>query len=93
MTADAISYLDMSDAVLPRNTWSKLVNGVWSPLYPFLIGVGRRLLKPSPLKEVVVTHYFNLLFFGFAFLCFEFLLRSLLDELTSLGVERGRRPG
>ena len=80
MTADAISYLDMSDAVLPRGSWSKLINGVWSPLYPFLLGVGRRLLQPSPIKEVVIAHYLNLAFLLWALLCFEFLMRSLLAE-------------
>jgi hypothetical protein len=80
MTADAISYLDMSDAVMPGNAWGKLITGVWSPLYPFLVGIGRRLIRPSPLREVVVAHYFNLFFLIFALLCFEFLMRVLLDE-------------
>jgi hypothetical protein len=80
MTADAISYLDMSDAVMPGNAWGTLITGVWSPLYPVLMGIGRRVVRPSPLREVVVAHYFNLLFLIFALLCFEFLMRALLDE-------------
>ena len=80
MTADAISYLDMSDAALPGNTWAKLVNGVWSPLYPFLLGVARRVFHPSPVREVVFVHLVNLAFYLFAFACFEFLLSNLLDE-------------
>ncbi len=87
MTADAISYLDMSDGVMPRQPWTKLITGVWSPFYPFLVGAGRRLLRPSPLSEVVVTHYFNIGFFIFAFLCFEFLMRSLLEDRSEQGTQ------
>jgi hypothetical protein len=32
VSADSISYLDMSDAVMPGEDWHRLVNGVWSPL-------------------------------------------------------------
>lgn len=80
MSADAISYLDMSDAILPGYSWGKLVNGVWSPLYPALLGIGRALLKPSPYQEIVTTHLLNLVFFLFAFACFEFMLKSLLSR-------------
>ena len=34
VSADAISYLDMSDGVMPGGSWHRLINGVWSPLYP-----------------------------------------------------------
>jgi hypothetical protein len=42
-SADSISYLDMSDAVLPGVPWHQMITGVWSPLYPFVLGIGRLL--------------------------------------------------
>jgi hypothetical protein len=34
-SADSISYLDMSDGVLAGGDWHQLINGTWSPLYPY----------------------------------------------------------
>src|SRR5438045_3436153 len=51
LSADSISYLDMSDALLPGSSWSKLINGVWSPLYPFLLGIFRFVFHVSPKNE------------------------------------------
>jgi CHASE2 domain-containing sensor protein len=36
LNADAVSYLNMADAYL-GGTWHALINGWWSPAYPFLI--------------------------------------------------------
>ena len=46
LNQDGISYLDMSDAFL-RHNWHLLVNPLWSPLYPFLMGVATWLTHPS----------------------------------------------
>ena len=81
VSADAISYLDMSDAVMPGGDWHRLINGVWSPLYPFLLGVFRRMFHISPANEIVAGHLLNLAFFFFAFACFEVLLRVALREV------------
>jgi hypothetical protein len=83
VTADGISYLDMSDGVMPGGNWRRLITGIWSPLYPFLLGMFRRAFKISPTDEVVAGHLLNLVFFAFAFLCFEALLRRLLPESGS----------
>src|SRR6476660_7526917 len=50
MNVDGISYLDMGDAYL-RGGWGMLVNGHWSPLYPWLLGVAKALIKPSAYWE------------------------------------------
>src|ERR1700674_3864193 len=80
VTADAIAYLDMSDFVVPGAGWQRIISGVWSPLYPFLIGVGRWILRPSPSGEIAPCHLFNIVIFVFAFACFEFLMRNLLRD-------------
>jgi hypothetical protein len=77
VSADAVAYLDMSDGVLLRENWHRLITGVWSPLYPFLLGIARLFLRPSPYEEIPFLHIVNVLSFLFAFVCFEFLVFSL----------------
>ena len=77
VSADSISYLDMSDAVMPGGNWHRLINGVWSPLYPFFLGLFRRLLHVSPQEEIAAGHLLNIVFFLFAFVCFEQLLSAV----------------
>src|SRR5260370_28063394 len=82
VTADSISYLDMSDGVLPGSDWHRLINGVWSPLYPFLLGIFRRAFGISPANEIVDGHLLNIAFFLFAFVCFEFFLQIAVTKFT-----------
>jgi len=79
ISADGISYLDLSDAVLPGTDWHRIITGTWSPLYPLLLGLCR-LLSPDPYREVIIGHFFNILIFLFAFATFEFFFRSLMPE-------------
>ena len=83
LSADSVSYLDMSDAVLPGFTWHRLINGVWSPLYPLLLGVFRRMFQISPGNEIAAGHLLNIGFFIFSFVCFEFFLVAAMRELES----------
>lgn len=77
-SADSISYLDMSDGVMAGGDWHRLINGTWSPLYPFLLGLFRRTFGISPAHEVLAGHLLNVGFFVLAFLCFEFFLTRFL---------------
>ena len=79
VTADAIAYLDLSDAVFPNTSWHHIISGVWSPLYPLLLGLGR-LVKPARYNESVTAHWINIPIFLFAFAGFEFFLRSFVDS-------------
>ena len=74
---DGISYLDMSDWLL-RHNWHLLVNPVWSPLYPILIGVVTWLTRPSGRWEIPLVHMVNLVIFLGALASFEFLLRRVI---------------
>jgi len=91
VTADSISYLDISDAVLPTGNWHRLINGIWSPLYPFFVGVFRRVFNVSPSHEISAVHLLNVAFFIFAFICFEYLLVSLV-ETASVAALREKAP-
>ena len=77
---DGISYLDMSDALL-RHNWHLLINPIWSPLYPLLIGVATWLTRPSAQWEVLIVHVLNLVIFLGALASFEFLLRQVIRVL------------
>jgi len=85
ISADGISYLDMSDAVFPGVDWHRIITGTWSPFYPFLLGLCR-LLSPDPYREVIIGHLFNIPIFLCAFAAFEFFFRSVAPEqLDSAG--------
>ena len=62
MDPDGISYLNLSDLYL-RGDWGSAVNGYWSPAYPVLVGLFRRLLRPSPYQEAVAVHLLAFLIF------------------------------
>ncbi len=68
----------MSDALL-RHNWHLLVSPYWSPLYPFLVGVGTWLARPSFNSEYPVVHVVNLLIFVGFLASFEFLLRQVIS--------------
>src|SRR5438876_7170447 len=82
MNSDGICYLDLSDAYL-QGGWKMLVNGHWSPFYPWLLAVARLLLRPSGYWEFTTVHLVNFLIYVFAAGAFEFLLRELLACQTS----------
>jgi hypothetical protein len=83
LSADSVSYLDMSDALMPGFTWHRLINGVWSPLYPLLLGLVRRTFQVSASNEIAAGHLLNIGFFIFSFVCFEFFLVGAIRELAT----------
>ena len=90
---DGISYLDMSDVLIKHN-WHLLVNPIWSPLYPLLIGVTTWLTRPSGPWEAPLVHALNLLIFLGALASFEFLLRQVIRVLgyENAGEDTGSAP-
>ena len=74
---DAIAYLDIGDAYL-RGEWNVAINGYWSPLYSWLLGLTLAVLKPSAYWEFFVVKLVNFLIYIFALICFEFFLRELI---------------
>ena len=83
VSADSISYLDMSDGAMPGGDWHRLISGTWSPLYPVLLGLFRRALNISPQNEIVAAHICNVIIFVFAFACFEVFLTNFLRRMQS----------
>jgi 4-amino-4-deoxy-L-arabinose transferase-like glycosyltransferase len=93
MQDDGINYLDMGDAIV-RGDWHMALNGIWSPLYPFLQGLALRIIKPSSYSQFTVVHGVNFLIYVFALACFDFLLRVAVDRPGARGVaaRAGRLP-
>ncbi len=77
ISPDGISYLDMGDAYL-RGDWQMAINGYWSPLYAWLLGVALRVIKPSPYWEFPVAHLVNFVVYLCALLCFAFFLNEMI---------------
>lgn len=49
----------MSDGVLSGSDWHRLINSVWSTLYPLLLGIVRRIFTISAGGEIAVRHVLN----------------------------------
>ena len=58
MNPDGISYLDIGDKVWSGD-WPALVNGYWSPIYGFFLGLALKVLKPSSYWEFPAVHLVN----------------------------------
>src|SRR5579863_3975531 len=83
VSSDSISYLDMSDGLLPGGDWHRLINSVWSPLFPFLLGIFRRVFHTSATNEIAACHALNPVIVIFAFASFEFFLSAATQELET----------
>ena len=79
MQDDGVNYLDLGDAIIRRD-WNMALNGIWSPLYPFLQGLALRLFKPSPYSQFTVVHCINFLIYLFTLGCFEYFLCAAIPD-------------
>jgi len=75
LTNDGLSYLDMGSEA-SNGDLSELVNSLWSPAYPALIGCGLFLLRPSAAHEVPVLQLVNFFIFIFALWAFTEFYRT-----------------
>jgi hypothetical protein len=74
MSPDVIAYLDLGDAFL-NGHWREGVNGLWSPLFPVVLGSALRLFHPSPYWEFATEHAVVLGTYVTAVVSFDFFLR------------------
>lgn len=73
---DAVCYLDIGNAYF-RGDWAVAINGYWSPLFSWTLGLALWIFRPSPYWESTVAHLANFVLFLFAFWCFEFFFREV----------------
>jgi hypothetical protein len=78
LDADAVSYLDISYSCLAGN-WHALVNGHWSPPYPFLLAGWLRIFHVGPLRESLAIHLFAVLSLALALFGFELCLAAFFS--------------
>ncbi len=46
VSSDGVSYLDVADAYF-RGDWKQAINGVWSPLYSWILATAMFAVKPT----------------------------------------------
>ena len=80
MISDGVSYLDIGDAYM-RGDWAMAINGYWSPLYSWCLGLALSLLKPSIWWEFITVHIVNFIIYLGALFGFRFFLHSVLRAL------------
>lgn len=80
---DGTSYIEIAQG-LQRGDRQALINGYWSPLYPFLLSCAFRVLRPTLYWESTVVHFLNFAICLGAFYCFEIFLTELLAARSSL---------
>ncbi len=74
---DTVSYLDMGENFFNGHP-SALVNGLWSPLYAFLLGLTVGLGKPTIYAEYPEVHLLLFLIFALSLVCFDLFLHELI---------------
>jgi hypothetical protein len=77
MNPDGISYIELGWAAAHSGSHA-LINGYWSPLYPFLLGVFFRIFHPSLQNEFAAVHFFNFAVFLITAASCEFFLTELI---------------
>jgi hypothetical protein len=85
VNADGVSYLDLADTYL-QGGWRAIINGYWSPLYPWLLSWGLRIFRPSPYWDAPVAHLVNFAIYVGALGSFDFFWRACLRGV------RGKSP-
>lgn len=75
MNEDGIAYLDMGEAFW-RGDWQTAVNPVWSPLYPWLLGLVMQVVRPSLRWEYPLAHLLNFGIYLAALVCFSVFWRE-----------------
>jgi hypothetical protein len=84
--ADAMSYLDISDAIRAGH-WSLALSPYWSIGYPFLVAIARGLFPDGPQGEWMAVHAANLVVFVTTYLSFVYLLKVAQAHLARAGCE------
>jgi len=89
MSMDGVCYIDMGEAYL-RGDWHTAINGLWSPLYSWLIGALFAVASPAPTWEFPLVHVVNFMTYlaslaGFHFLLCQFLEDQYVGDRSSAG--------
>ena len=87
LNPDGIAYLDASDVYLAGG-WPASGSGYWSPLYPTLLAIGRKIGGTAVAREQTIAQVVNLAIYVLAFAALEWLIRAMRENRAlSPGVE------
>jgi hypothetical protein len=78
-----LSYFDIASNFLDRGP-AALINGYWSPLYPFFIALAWALTGRNPLLGYFSEHVVNGLFFVVGGFAFAFFVREVSKERPAI---------
>jgi hypothetical protein len=84
VSPDSISYIEIAWATA-RSGLHQLVNGHWSPLYPFLLSLAFRTFHATAQWEFAVAHLLNFALFLASLASFELFLKELIRLRESGG--------
>jgi hypothetical protein len=74
---DSISYIEIAWATV-RGGLHQIVNGYWSPLYPFLLSLVFRYIHPTMEWEFTAAHLLNFGVYVASLASFELFLKELI---------------
>jgi hypothetical protein len=80
VNGDGVSYLDVGDTYF-RGNWAAAINGYWSPMYSWCLGLALYLFKPSIWWELITAHLVNLIIYIGVLFSFRFFLHSVLRAI------------
>jgi hypothetical protein len=83
MNPDGIQYLDNADAYF-RGDFAHAISTLWSPLYPWILGLATHSLHPTALQEFPLVHAVNFLIFLLALGAFHFFLKEFLASARTV---------
>ena len=92
LDANAVSYLNMADSYL-GGTWHGLINGYWSPAYPFLLSLVQKLFRPSPFHHSLAVHLFAVFCLVAALVSFEYFLSVFSAYRKQVSAEPSENDG
>ncbi len=86
LDADAVAYLNISYKCLSGN-WHALVNGYWSPGFPFLLAMCIKIFGVGPIHEPLTIRLFAFASLIAALISFEYFLSSFFQYRKKRAVE------
>jgi hypothetical protein len=93
VTPDSISYIEIGWAAALGGL-HQIVNGYWSPLYPFLLSLVFRTFHPTPQWDFTAAHVLNFAVYVASLASFELFLKELIlvRQASEESPEKSRLP-
>lgn len=77
-SSDDCSYLDQA-MFWSKADWTNAINGYWSPLYPFILGMAIKLFNPALSDQLFMARIVNMILLVGLMFSFDFFLKQFID--------------